>query len=310
MSETEANKFLRARMAFGRARAKSVLGKVWATIHRRPHELLAYDEVREHLHAGGPVYRGLHEVPISQIVGSVNRYRDFDRAFLPSQARTEGRWESIERAHFDNVNLPPVKLYKIGDVYFVVDGNHRVSVAREMGQEYIDAEVQEVRTRVPLSPDVDPRDLEIIGDKAVFLTETKLDETRPQVDFNLKIPGGYGLLLEHIRGHKYLQSVEWSREFTLEEAAAQWCDQVYLPMVDVIHKSGILRNFPGHTEGDLYIWLIEHQYYLKERYGSSISFQDAVRSFSSQFSAKSLKRAWHWVVTRILHMEPDLSRLD
>ena len=134
MSENNSNTFLKARMAFGRARAKSLLGRLWAAIHNRPHELLAYDEVKEHLHASGPVYRGLQTVPISQIVGSVNRYRDFDRAFLPAKAHTEGRWESIGRAHFQNINLPPVKLYKIGDVYFVVDGNHRVSVAREMGQ--------------------------------------------------------------------------------------------------------------------------------------------------------------------------------
>jgi hypothetical protein len=243
-------------------------------------------------------------------VGSVNRYRDFDRAFLPSQARTEGRWESIGRAHLNNIHLPPVKLYKIGDAYFVVDGNHRVSVAREMGQEFIDAEVQEARVRVPLSPDVDPRNLEIIGEKADFLAQTKLDELRPRVDFNLTIPGGYGLLLEHIRTHQYLQSVEWSREFSWEEAVTQWCDQVYQTTVAAIRKSGILRDFPGHTEGDLYIWLIEHQYYLKERYGSSVSFQDAVRSFANQFSTVALKRAWHWLLRRVLRIEPDLTRLD
>lgn len=310
MSDNNANTFLRARMAFGRARAKSVLGRLWAAITRRPHELLAYDEVREHLHPAGPVYKGLQTVAISQIVGSVNRYRDFDRAFLPAQAHTEGRWENIGRAYMGNISLPPVKLYKLGDVYFVVDGNHRVSVAREMGQEFIDAEVQEVRVRVPLTADIDPRDLEIIGEKAEFLAETRLDETRPKVEFNLTIPGGYQLLLEHIRVHKYLQSVEWSREFRMEEAAAQWCDQVYLPMIKAIRKSGILRNFPNHTEGDLYIWLIEHQYYLKERFGSSVSFQDVVRSYSSQFSDLATKKLRNWINKHIFGIEPDLSRLD
>jgi hypothetical protein len=310
MSENNSNTFLKARMAFGRARAKSLLGRLWAAIHNRPHELLAYDEVKEHLHGSGPVYRGLQTVPISQIVGSVNRYRDFDRAFLPAKAHTEGRWESIGRAHFQNINLPPVKLYKIGDVYFVVDGNHRVSVAREMGQEFIDAEVQEVRTRVPITADVDPRDLEIIGEKADFLAQTKLDETRPNVDFQLTIPGGYGLLLEHIQVHKYLQSVEWSREFSLEEAAAQWCDQVYMPMIRTIQRSNILKEFPRHTEGDLYIWLIEHQYFLKERFGKSVTRQEAAKSFSSQFSDFVLKRFWNWIAKNVLRITPDLSRLD
>lgn len=306
--ERNANAFLWARVAFGRARTKSILRRLWLTILRRPHELLAYDEVREHLHPSGPVYKGLQSVPIDQIIGSVNRYRDFDRAFLPAKGHTEGRWESIGRAHYQNINLPPVKLYKLGDVYFVVDGNHRVSVARELGQEYIDAEVQEARVRVPLSADVDPRDLEIIGEKAEFLAETKLDETRPNIDFNLTIPGGYLLLLEHVRVHKYLQSVEWSRDFTIEEAAAQWCDQVYLPMIKDIRKSDILTEFPGHTEGDLYIWLIEHQYYLKEKLGRSVSFQDVVRSFSRQVPEFTFKRLMSWI-SNVLHIEPNFKQI-
>jgi hypothetical protein len=304
------NTFLLAQMAFGRARAKAMMGQLWATIQRRPNRLLAYEEVRKYLHPGGQVYRGLRAVPISQIVGSVDRYRDFDRAFLPRQTHTEARWESVGRAYFDQVNLPPIKLYKIGEAYFVVDGNHRVSVARELGQEFIDAEVREVHVRVPLTPDVDPRSLEIIGEKSEFLTETRLDELRPGVEFSLTIPGGYGLLLEHIGMHRYLQSVEWNREFGLEEAATQWCDQVYTPMVQAIRQSRILRDFPGHTVGDLYIWLIEHQYFLQERYHSRISALEVARSFTDQFTAKIVKRFWHWLLRRVLKIEPDISRLD
>ncbi len=302
------NALLRAQIVF--RRAKAIMRRLWAALQRRPNQLLAYDEVRKHLHSGGPVYRGLQTVAISKIAGSVNRYRDFDRTFLPSQAKTEDRWESIGRAHFEQVNLPPVQLYKIGDVYFVADGNHRVSVARELGQEFIDAEVREVRVRVPLTAEVDPRDLEIIGEKADFLAQTHLDETRPEVEFTLTIPGGYDLLLEHIRTHRYLQSTEWKREFGWEEAAAQWCDQVYMPMVEAIRSSGILKEFPGHTEGDLYIWLIEHQYYLRERYGIGISLQDTVRSYASQFTVRTFKRLWRWLLRAVLRVEPDLDRLD
>jgi hypothetical protein len=102
-------------------------------------ELLPYDEVRKHLPIRGQHDIGLQQVPISQIVGSLGRYRDFDRAFLPLQKRTKDRWVSIDKAQYEEVGLPPIETYKIGEVYFVKDGNHRVSVARERGQDFVDA---------------------------------------------------------------------------------------------------------------------------------------------------------------------------
>lgn len=296
--------FVRARMAFRQARGKAFLRQMWASLQRRPNRLLAYDEVRDKLHAGGAVYRGHQAVRVSQIVGSVNRYKDFDRAFLPSQSHTEQRWERVGRAYYEDIDLPPVKLYKIGEVYFVVDGNHRVSVARELGQEFIDAEVQEVRVRVPITADIDPQDLEIIGEKTDFLARTRLDETRPKVQIELTIPGGYHLLLEHIEVHRYLQSKEWKREFSFQEAAAQWCDQVYLPLVKVIRETGILKEFPGHTEGDLYVWVIEHQYYLRERFGAGVSLQEAARSFATQFTERFLRRVWNGVRAALRRAPP------
>jgi hypothetical protein len=300
----------RARRAFRVARGKSALRDLWMALQRRPNELLAYDEVKAKLHPDGAVYRGLQTVPISQIVGSVNRYRDFDRAFLPRQNQTEDRWESIGRAHFDNISLPPVKLYKVGGIYFVVDGNHRVSVARELGQEYIDAEVQEVKIRVPISPDINPQDLEVIGDKIEFLKLTRLDETRPPPSrFDLTIPDGYSLLRRHIDAHRYLQSREWSREFSITEAAAQWCDQVYQPVVDAIRETGILGDFPGYTETDLYIWVIEHQYYLREQFGSAVSLRDAAQSFGKRFNRRFTHRLFGWLM-RALRIDPNMDRLD
>jgi hypothetical protein len=294
---------MRAFAAFRRARSKALLRRIWSAIRGRPQRLLAYDDVRSKIRVGGPVYRGVRSVPLAQIVGSVNRYRDFDRAFLPSQARTADRWTSLGRAYFDDVSLPPVKLYQVGEVYFVVDGNHRVSVAREMGREYIDAEVQECQVRVPVTPDMDAEDLEIVGEKADFVAHTRLDETRPDVSFDVTIAGGYHLLLEHIEVHRYLQSVEWSRTFDLVEAAAQWCDQVYLPVTRAIREAGILDDFPGRAEGDLYIWVIEHRHFLSERFGP-VSLQEAARSFARQFTGRVFKRVWNFIVSRVLLLDP------
>ncbi len=290
----------RAQKAFQRARSKALLRGVWMALQRRPNQLLPYNEVREKARAGGPVYQGLQAVPIRQIVGSVNRYRDFDRAFLPAQDFTEERWKSIGRAYYDHVYLPPVKLYKVGDVYFVVDGNHRVSVARQLGQEFIDAEVQECRVSVPLTPDIDPDDLEVIGEQAEFMERTRLAETRPDIPIRATIPGGYHLLLEHIEVHRYLQSQEWKREFGFEEAAAQWADQVYLPIVTVVRETGILDDFPGRTEADLYLWLMDHLYFLRQRFGNRVDIRRAARNFAQHFTERTLKRVWNWLSYHLL----------
>src|SRR5207249_10794535 len=111
---------------------------------------LSFEEVQRALPIHGQVYKGIQQVPLADIVGSVDRYQDFDRHFLPTQSFTRPRWESVDIANLTDVTLPPVQLYRVGDVYFVKDGNHRVSVAKEKGMEFIDAEVIECPTTVPL----------------------------------------------------------------------------------------------------------------------------------------------------------------
>src|SRR5512146_3015955 len=127
----------RVRSDFSRARFKAFLARIEAVISRRPTQLLSYDEVTSALHVGGPIYRGVQTVRVEQIAGSLNRYHQFDRAFLPTQGDTAARWESVSRAFYQDISLPPMVLYRVGQVYFVVVGHHRVSVAREQKQEFI-----------------------------------------------------------------------------------------------------------------------------------------------------------------------------
>src|SRR5690242_18057232 len=121
----------RVRSDFSRARFKSFLNRIRSVVSGAPTELLSYDDVKAVLHIGGPVYRGVRTVRVDEIVGSLNRYHQFDRAFLPMEDRIGTRWQSVDRAFYKEVSLPPVVLYKVGHVYFVVDGHHRISVARE-----------------------------------------------------------------------------------------------------------------------------------------------------------------------------------
>jgi hypothetical protein len=269
----------RVKSDFARARFKAFLNRVRGMLAGQPATLLSYDEVKEKLRLGGPIYRGIRTIPLDKIAGSLNRYHQFDRLFLPLEDQIANRWENIDRAFYQEISLPPIVLYKVGDVYFVVDGHHRVSVAREQGQEFIEAEVREATTKVNITPELKPEDLEILGEKVEFLERTGLDRIRPKARIILTIPDGFDRMLEHIAVHRYFMGLDLQRDITDEEAVAHWYDKVYLPIVGVIHRSGILREFPGKTEADLYLWILDRQRYLSSQGRNLMTPARAAREF-------------------------------
>ncbi|MCS6848011.1 MAG: DUF4032 domain-containing protein [Anaerolineae bacterium] len=272
---------------FRRARSKSFLRKAWALLSGHNTDLMAWDEVRDKLKLRGFIRRGIQTVPVDKIKGSVGRYRDFDNAFLPTNDGSSSRWRKINRAFYDDISLPPVSLYKVGDVYFVLDGNHRVSVAREHGVKYIDAEVQEAITRVPVTAeDIDADALELLGEYAEFLERTQLDVLRPEQNIRFSIGGGYARLLEHIAVHRYFMGLDLQREVSEDEAVTNWYDNVYMPIVEAIRKEGILQDFPGRTEADLYLWIMDHKHYLKEHCGCEVPPEEAVADYAEHFAEK------------------------
>src|SRR5512147_382281 len=240
----------RARSDFSRARFKAFLNRISAVVSGRPTRLLSYDDVKSALHIGGPIYRGVRTVRVEDIVGSLNRYHEFDRVFLPASDKLAERWQSVNRAFYQEVSLPPVVLYKVGQVYFVVDGHHRVSVAREQGQLFIEAEVRECATRVNITPDIKLDDLQILESKVKFLERTSLDRLRPDANIKVTVPDGFERMLEHIAVHRYFMGLDLKRDISEQEAVTHWYDTVYLPIVKVIRKSKILKDFPDKTEGD------------------------------------------------------------
>lgn len=269
-----------ARADFQRARFKAFINRVWGTLSGQPTTLLSYDEIKERLHIGGPIYRGVQTVRVDQIAGSLNRYHEFDRVFLPVSDKLAERWQSVNRAFYEEISLPPVVLYKVGQVFFVVDGHHRVSVAREQGQLYIEAEVRECATRVNITPDIKVEDLQILGSKVNFLERTSLDRLRPEANVKSTIPDGFDRMLEHIAVHRYFLGLDWRRDISEEEAVAHWYDTVYLPIVQVIRETEILEDFPGRTEGDLYLWVLDHQHYLEAEQGVPLQPpENAARTF-------------------------------
>lgn len=257
----------RVRSDFSRVRFKSFINQVFSVLSGQRNNLLSYDDIKEKLRIGGPIYRGVKTVRTNQIVGSLNRYHEFDRAFLPKEDQLANRWQKVDRAFYEDIHLPPVVLYKVGEIYFVVDGHHRVSVAREQGQDFIEAEVRECATRVNITPDIKPEDLEILGSKVDFLERSGLDKLRPEANIKLNIPDGFTRMLEHIAVHRYFMGLDFKRDITEQEAVTHWYDKVYLPIVKIIRESGLLEEFPDKTEGDLYLWALDHQHYLYEEEG-------------------------------------------
>jgi hypothetical protein len=256
---------------FERARHRAFFNDIRALFRRQSNDLIPYHEIRRRVRPEGETYRGLQEVPINQIVGSEDRFRDFDRAFLPRQAHTAGRWKNIDRAFLQDVILPPIQLYKVGNVYFVKDGNHRVSVAREKGAAFIDAEVIESHIRAPLYAAMTPEQLLLQVEYAEFLRKTNLDRLRPKHDIRPTALGRYDEIWEHILTHQEMLRTLLGSETTTEQAVEDWYDHVYLPVVRVVEERGILRRFPRRSKADLYLWITAHRELLEQREGHEVS---------------------------------------
>jgi hypothetical protein len=228
---------------------------------------------------------------VDQIAGSLNRYHEFDSVFLPASDTLSDRWQSINRAFYQEISLPPVVLYKVGDVYFVVDGHHRVSVARRQGQLFIEAEVRECATRVNITPDLKTEDLEILGNKVNFLERTSIDNLIPDANIKLTIPDGFDRMLEHIAVHRYFMGLDWKRDISEEEAIKHWYETVYMPIIRVIRETQILKDFPDKTEGDLYLWVLDHQHYLEQEEGQPLQPpHEAARQFLQEDVKKKRTR--------------------
>ncbi len=277
-------------------------------------DLVNYDEVSRRLRARQQIEAGTQWVPVNQIIGSVGRYRDFTRKFLPRAGVSKERWSRIDAAMNGFSGLPPVELYKIGEAYFVRDGNHRVSVARANGATHIEAYVTEVKSPVPLTLDDFERDrwlLKIEHDD--FMRYTNLDALRPDHNIQLTEPGNYDRLLNHIQVHHYLMGQERKQRgedkpFTWQEAVESWYDTVYRPVVEAIERDDLLQSFPGRTKADLYMWIAKHREELSQQYGMApLSPEMAVHTFAEQHAGSRLRRTVREVRTglrRALNLRP------
>jgi hypothetical protein len=275
-----------------RARRAAFVQDILAVLTQRPSGLLSFDRVSQRLRLGTMQPLGLQDVPLDQIVGSVGRYRDFSRAFLPRQDHLRERWQRQEQLVRGGYPLPPVDLYKVGEVYFVSDGHHRVSVARQHGWPTIQARVWEFETPVPLEPESNVEELLCQAAHAAFLAET--------VDVRLTRADGYDYLLHEIGTYQQILSEIDRRELTWDEAVELWCDIRYTPIVELIRERDVLSRFPGRTETDLYLWLCRNHDALESHYGAPVLMDVAAADLSRRHGRnRSLAQKIRQAVARL-----------
>ncbi len=281
--------FLMAKEDFHRQRRLAAYQLILARLSGREPGLLSFEEVSQKLHISGGYDRGVEEIPIGAIVGSVSRHSEFTRSFMPLTSQNIERWSRVKMAVKSGVGpgLPPIEVYKIDEVYFVIDGHNRVSVAREIGAKYIQARVTEIRTRANLGSNATTEDLILAAEKADFLEKTQFDVFLPDADLQLTIPGYYRLLGEHIEVHRYYMGLDFERAISTEEAVKHWYTEIYTPLKTAIHDTGIIQEFPNRTEADLYIWVSEHRYLLEKDLGWVVSPEKAARSLAMLSSPRT-----------------------
>ena len=276
---------------FIKAHRHAVFQGIFSTFRWHNPNLLSFYEVTKLIKPEAESYKGMQVIPVKQIIGSENRYHDFSSAFYPMNTHLERRWESIDAAHLDDVVLPPISVYKLGDTYFVRDGNHRVSVAKSRGVEFIDAEVVELTSKIPLEEGITLNEIK----KRVVAYERQrfIDQFNPtylpmdRIDFTA--PGSYPEMVNHIMVHKYYLNQNRKDEISFEEGAVSWFNNVYLPIADAIEKEHLLAEFPGQTEADLYMWLVRRWDEMK-RVDALATENDAAKAVKSEIKTSFIHR--------------------
>lgn len=290
MTDLPGNNLGRAVLDFREARRKAGLQILLGRVTGRQQRLLSFDEIGETLRLGSPYRRYRDDIPLDSIVGSVGRHSDFTRDFLPLHDSDQSRWAQV-RVAFEQKGLPPVEVYKIGEAYFVNDGNHRVSIARQLGATHIEAYVSEFPSRVKLAPEDDLLDVLIKAEYANLIESTRVDLLRPDVDLRVTEAGFSREIYEHIMVHKYYLGLDWKRAFSIEEAVTSWVDTVYLPVVRLIRELGLLREFPNRTEADLYLWVKRNEAELVETLGWRVETHRAASDLVERLGRRP-RRVW------------------
>lgn len=268
---------LAAQNEFEKARHQAEVVRLTSWILGRDARLLPFEVIRRNLRQQSPLYRGIQDVPIEKVIGSVGRYDDMTRTFLPLNDGLKERWVKMaELARSEG--WPPVELYKVGDVFFVRDGNHRLSAANQLGYPTIEAHVWEFPENISIGPEDSLDQVLNRFRERVFLESTGLNERYPDYDIRFTISGRYPEFQAQIEELRQKLCLIDEREVSFEEAADAWYELIYLPSIQIIRESGLLEGFPGRTEADLFAWMSFHRDHLRAEYGEFENIADMAQT--------------------------------
>lgn len=278
----------KAHRDFDLARRRAWRERLSARLGGRDEHLLPFAAIRAQLKQKNPLYQGILSVPLSQIAGSVGRYQEFTRQFLPLHDSFRDRWVRVESLALSGQGWPPPELYRIGEVYFVKDGNHRIAIARQMKLDVIDAQVWAFPSEVELGPNDRLDDVLIRFGERHFLEQTRLDQLVPDHQIKFTTPGRYTELLAQIEElREKLQLID-EEPVTADDAVLGWYELVYLPTVQILHDARLLQEFAGRTEADLFVWLSLMRQQLAELYGGYDRLEDLARALAADYGAGRL----------------------
>lgn len=278
---------------FNKAHTKAFINEIQHLLSPEEASLISLNDVKQMIKSNAETYIGMKVIPIDKIVGSEGRYKDFDNRFFPKSTHLKNRWQHVDEAAIKDITLPPIKVYELAGLYFVRDGNHRVSVAKARGTEFIDAEVVSLQSEIKLKKADSLKEIskQIINyEKRVFYSETGFGDITDYWCLDFSSPGRYDVIYNHILTHKYYMNLNKETEISMEEAIKSWFFNVYFPLVSIIREKYILRNFPGRTLADLYVWTVRYWDDLKKKFGDDIPMDEAVNGFTKHYKIPLAKR--------------------
>ncbi len=279
---------------FAKARNKAFFNEIQHLLSPEEASLISLNDVKQLIRPINETYLGMKVIPIDKIIGSEGRYKDFDNNFFPKSSHLRHRWEHVDEAAIKSITLPPIKVYEINGLYFVRDGNHRVSVAKARGTEFIDAEVVTLQSEIKLKKPNNMNDVvkQIINyEKRLFYAETSFGDITDFWCLDFSRAGRYDVIYNHILTHKYFLNQQQEDEVSMEDAILSWFTKVYVPIISTIQKKKILKKFPKRTYSDLYVWIVRYWDDLKHKFGNNeIPIDLAVEDFTKKYKIPLYKR--------------------
>jgi hypothetical protein len=246
---------------FLRMRRSQVMSRLSRWLRREPDDvniMLPFDEVVAAVGRAGEQRLGLKVITLDSIVGSVDKTRDFDRSFRPTSGRVRERWERLALAQRRGEAIPPIEVYRIGELHFVIDGHHRVSVAHALGLRTIDAYVTEIRTRISAEGIHARNDLLVKDYRRIFLERVPLTGDA-RAGISVTDPWDYAELGEAVEAWGFRLMQGEGVFLDRPTVAARWYAEEFRPVVEMLWQAGLIDT---QTETEAYLWVTGERYRL------------------------------------------------